>query len=125
MSEPSGATEALAAEPAGPRTCQETAGFLFDHPCAETVHALCADCAKAICVRHGHDLEGHRLCTGCARGVIRDSLARGHRHGRFADEPLFYAAFRFPGFGDYGPGSWGHEELREVGGVPAPAPDEG
>jgi len=106
------ATPAVDPELTRARACQETAGVLFEHPCPGAVHALCADCAKAICAQHGHDLEAGRVCTACARTQLADALRRGHRYGRFASEPLFFATYHYPGFAEYGPGAWGHDELQ-------------
>ncbi len=86
MSEPEDETEAAA--PA--ETCQETAGFLFDHPCDRSGYGACDACGKVTCRRHRHELDAETLCTGCAREAVAEALRHGHRYGRLADEPCFY-----------------------------------
>jgi hypothetical protein len=46
--------------------CAETAGFLFRHPCDRPPAGACGACGKPICPEHTRELDGQRLCVGCA-----------------------------------------------------------
>jgi hypothetical protein len=64
------------------RPCQETAGFLFSHPCSRAATTQCGRCQKAICDRHCHATQDALLCTSCAR------QARA-----LLDDPYFYWSY--------------------------------
>lgn len=99
-------------------SCQETAGFLFKHPCPHPVYESCGGCGKGVCDRHvkvfGQD---ERLCVTCARKQVRPCRAPGaaagdeprarQRQRDHGDDPYFYSSFYYPHYGYYGHGHWG------------------
>jgi len=92
------------------RPCTERAGFLFDHDCTQPASGACGDCQQQVCAAHLHAFGPDRLCTSCARALMREAEGR-HRYGALSQEPVFYALSRYPGFGAYPEGSWGHDLL--------------
>jgi hypothetical protein len=70
------------AKPAG--HCQETAGFLFTHPCDRPRAHACQSCGKSICIEHTRLIEARRLCVACARSAAafddRDPYFYGHSY---------------------------------------------
>lgn len=91
-------------------TCQETAGFLFDHECLRPGRRDCAECGKKACLQHLHEFENDLLCTGCARAVV-EAAGTKRRFGQLEGSPYFMATRLYPGFGKYPEGSWGHDRL--------------
>ena len=89
-------------------TCQETAGFLFKHPCDGEAYGYCNQCQKATCRRHTHAFGEDALCTGCAKTEVREGKRKGHRYGQYEDDPYFYGESYYPGYGRYGAGRWGY-----------------
>jgi hypothetical protein len=70
------------ATPAG--RCEETAGFLFTHPCDRPPAHACQSCRKTICVEHTRLVDARRLCVACARTAAaiddRDPYFYGHSY---------------------------------------------
>lgn len=111
-------------------SCEETAGFLFRHPCPREEVAQCAECGKALCALHVKPWEGNQLCVGCAlryrteqeQGGPRKPGEEGQDEGgddwdRYDDDPYFYGVTHYSGWGR----GWGHErgdryELTEADG---------
>ena len=104
-------------------TCQETAGFLFKHPCGRAATEECADCGKPVCPRHLKRIEGVDVCISCARALLDKKAAgegqrgRGRRsrrdaYERYADDPYFYGYYHYEGYGSYRRGEWGHSYYR-------------
>ena len=91
-------------------TCKEQAGFLFSHPCIQPASGPCSDCEQQVCAAHLHTFANDQLCTSCAQAVMREGEGR-RRYGALSDQPVFYAEARYPGFGTYAEGSWGHDLL--------------
>lgn len=98
--------------------CQETAGFLFSHPCPRPALHQCTACAKPICSEHGHEAGGGLMCTTCYRD--RDTEEENENLGDTDDgdseegqdedgfNPMLSSSYYYQGYGHYGPGSWGH-----------------
>ena len=70
--------------------CQETSGFLFEHPCGRPSVASCARCARRICLQHARPRPQAFICVTCA-AAAND---RSDNVGDIDDEgdPYFYAA---------------------------------
>lgn len=96
-------------------SCQETAGFLFKHPCSRDATAACGECSKELCQKHTKQVGGAGVCVECAR-VLLDKQATGgrrggnarERYGDYADDPYFYGWSYYDGYGQYRSG-WGRE----------------
>ncbi len=83
-------------------TCQESAGFLFKHPCGYLAESTCGTCGKALCSRHTRCQPEGVTCIACGRRTGSAGSTRGDRY-----DPYEYSSSGYPGYGYYGPGHWG------------------
>jgi hypothetical protein len=87
--------------------CQETAGFLFSHPCPRPASTQCTRCAKSICEQHGHTPGAELLCTTCAReDVGQEEEGDADSGADVAEDPYLYSSYHYNGYGYYGRGPW-------------------
>ena len=93
--------------------CQETAGFLFSHPCGRAASSECVDCSKAVCAQHLKEIAGALVCVACAKALLDEKRKAGGRAEReqverYQDDPYFYGSSRYEGYGSYRRGQWGY-----------------
>lgn len=75
--------------------CNETAGFLFSHPCDEPSAHVCGECQKPVCAKHVADTNGTLRCTTCAKrwwktsGTTNSSAHAGY--DPYYGGPYFYS----------------------------------
>lgn len=110
-------------------SCEETAGFLFRHPCSGAAVSQCAECGKGLCAAHMKPWEGNTLCVACALRYRQEQedpqkkaqggeAEEGQTHDDWDDDPYFYGSTHYTGWGR----GWGHErgdrhELTEADGA--------
>lgn len=119
-------------------SCEETAGFLFRHPCSREAVSACAECGRGLCALHMKPWEGSSLCVACALRYRQEQEAgqrpppgegkpgEGGEGGEgdegdwdtWDDDPYFYGSTHYRGWGR----GWGHErgdrhELSEADGA--------
>ncbi len=106
-----------------PAKCNETAGFLFDHPCNAAADTECARCGRPVCDTHARDDDtGEPICISCAKLELKDlgrsQRRRGRGYGRHSrwrdDDPYFYGGYHYHGWGFYGSGYWGHNSYNQA-----------
>ena len=89
-------------------SCQETAGFLFSHPCGEMAAFTCSECQKPVCQRHAIDHGGLLRCVSCMKKLraAGDSTTSdiGSPYGAYP--PYFYGDHYGYGYG-YGRSRYG------------------
>jgi hypothetical protein len=90
--------------------CLERAGFLFAHDCPRPATQSCTRCSKPICVEHSRITDQDVLCIECAKA--EHSGATDNREPGEID-PYLYSSYYYRGFGFYGHGSWGSDELHD------------
>lgn len=116
-------------------TCEDTGGFLFDHPCQEAATTACGNCGRQLCEKHAqtHDDQTVR-CTRCAGKRVRRKQAVKRRRASGDDSdswdddedswdpylygyssPYMYGYTHYWGWGVYGHGTWGHEHYADAG----------
>lgn len=79
--------------------CQETSGFLFNHPCDRFAIQKCSRCQKRLCDDHSHLADDGVFCTTClrARMLASDSSdpnapnnPNRYSSRYYDDDPFFY-----------------------------------
>ncbi len=93
--------------------CDEKAGFLFSHDCAEPAQWACGRCNKNVCEKHAHRRNAETVCTTCVKKTEQQLEQRGQRSSHRDDDPVLYAAYYYSGYGYYGRGSWGWDSYSE------------
>lgn len=75
--------------------CNETAGFLFSHPCSEPSDHLCAQCQKPICGKHAVDSGGVIRCTTCMKTHLKSTrgAAPGVTGSQFGPDPYLHSPY--------------------------------
>lgn len=94
-----------------PGVCNETAGFLFAHPCGRVATRECSQCAKPICEQHlARGVGDGTLCITCGKAAP-PAKHRRRRSGRYEDweddDPYFYSDDYYD---DY---YWGRDDYNE------------
>lgn len=82
-------------------TCQERAGFLFEHDCPRPAVRQCNRCGKPICALHGHPTDTQVLCTGCFKAKPPPNVDDESR-----DNPFLTSSYYYRGYGYYGRDPW-------------------
>ena len=91
-------------------TCQEKAGFLFNHVCGEPAVLNCEVCGKAVCLKHSRRINNQSICIACAKKMQARAQRSGQRlDGLGDDDPYFYSSYYYRDYGYYGRGAWGHD----------------
>ena len=92
-------------------SCNEKAGFLFEHACTDTATGACQKCRKAVCQRHTHPTPHGYMCTSCAKKEVKKQRFQRQRWPGWDDNPFLYDTYYYNGYGFYGRGYWGNDYL--------------
>jgi hypothetical protein len=92
--------------------CLERAGFLFTHDCPRSATQHCTRCSKPICVEHSRITNLDVLCIECAKAERSEAKTTDLREPGELD-PFLYSSYYYRGFGFYGHGAWGSDDLHD------------